>query len=170
MNTATTSRRAAFTLIEVLIVVTIIGLASAVIVPHMLSAGTLGVQSATRIVVADMMFAQNDAMAQQAGRQIMFDVAGNGYRLADAGGTTLSADWMGGVSENYAVDFDDDARFAGVAIRSADFGGDAVIQFDDLGAPDSGGTVELEFNDHRFRITVAEFTGRITVDRVTEGG
>jgi len=57
-----------------------------------------------------------------------------------------------------------------VEILSASVGGDNTIAFDDVGAPDTGGTIELRFNDHRYRITVAEFTGRVTVEKVTSGG
>jgi len=159
-----------YTLVEVLILVGILGLAAALVVPHMLAPGTLGVQSATRIIVADLIFAQNDAMARQTPRQMVVDVAANSYKLTDNNGATLDASWKGGDTQNYVVDFQHDARFSGVEILSASFGGDNTIAFDDVGAPDTGGTIELRFNDHRYRITVAEFTGRVTVEKVTSGG
>ncbi len=163
----TTRRCAAYTLVEMIIVITILGLVSAIVVPHMLTAGTMGVQSATRIIVADLIFAQNEAMARQTTRQVVFDVPGDGYRLADQAGVTIDAAWLPGDGNNYAVSFQKDSRFTGVRILSANFGGDATIVFDDLGAPDTGGTIELEYKEHRYRITVAEFTGRITVSKVT---
>ena len=64
----------------------------------------------------------------------------------------------------------DDERFQGVRIVSADFGGQPSIQFDDLGAPSTGGSVELEYDEQRYRVEVAAFTGRVTVEKVEPGG
>ena len=159
----------AFTLIEVLIVVAIIGIAGAVIVPQMLTSGTLGVQAAARMVIADILFAQNDAIAQQATRQVIFDTVGNQYRLADGAGNTLSVNWKGG-AENYIVDFANDDRFQGIQIQNVDFGAGAQnLVFDDLGAPASGGQLEVVFQGNVFQIDVAPFTGRVTIQQ-TAGG
>jgi len=170
MRSPQTPHGRGYTLVEVLILIGILGLAAALVVPTMLAPGTLGVQSATRIIVADLIFAQNDAMARQAPRQVVFNPTDDSYRLTDNAGATLDASWKGGDTQNYVIDFQNDARFQGVEIISASFGGDQTIAFDDVGAPDTGGTIELRFNDHRYRITVAEFTGRVTVEKVTAGG
>ena len=165
----------AFTLAEVLTVVTIIGIAGAVVVPQLLNAGSLGVQAATRSVVADILFAQNDAIATQATRRVIFDVTNNRYWLtADTsfamGGTlpnptnALSVTWKDGTGgPNYLVDFATDNRFQGVAVQNASFGGVPVLEFDALGGPTSGGTVDVIFNTTTLRVTVAPFTGRVTV-------
>lgn len=175
-NRATTRRpaRHGYTLIEVLITVTIMGFAAAVVVPNMLRGGTLGVQAGARMIIADLMFAQNEAMAQQSTRRVVFDASGNSYRIQKYDSATSS--WvleynpmLGGATgtPNYEMDFDDDGRFKGVDMVSADFGGSSTIEFDDLGNPSSGGTVRLRFDEHVFEINVAPFTGRVTVERVT---
>lgn len=156
----------AYTLIEVLIVVTIIGIAGAVVVPRMLAAGTLGVQAAARMVIADILYAQNDAVAQQKPRQVIFTPDADQYRLADAEGTTLHVNWRGGSSENYIVDFQKDSRFQGVDLVSADFDGETSLTFDDMGAPSSGGTIVIQFESTKYRINVAAFTGRVTVEKL----
>ena len=168
MLTSRTSRPTthAYTLVEVLIVIGIIGLAGAVVVPHMLAPGTLGVQSATRAIVADLIFAQNDAMARQTVRQMVVDPTTDSYQLTDRHGVMIDARWKGGQTNNYYVSFIEDSRFAGVDITGVDFGGDATVAFDDVGAPDTGGTIELRYREHRYRITVAEFTGRVTVEKL----
>ena len=158
------STRRAFTLVEILVVLMILGIASAVVVPQMLSAGQLGVQAAVRVVVADLLFAQNDAVTHQQPRQVMFDVAQNRYRLADAQGATLSVAWKSGQSENYVVDFSQDSRFNGVRLVSCDFGGQTTLAFDEMGGPSSGGNLVLAYNEQRFRVKVAAFTGRVTVE------
>ncbi len=168
MRSPIPARRAhAYTLVEVLIVVTILGVVSAVVVPHMLTAGSMGVQAAARAVVSDLMFAQNDAVAAQAPRTVTFLPAEERYELRDEEGNLLSAAWISGKQQNYTVDFTEDTRFQGVTIKSAAFGNDNEVTFDDLGSPDSGGEVIVEYNDQRYAIRVAAFTGRVTVTKLT---
>ena len=155
-----------YTLIEVLIVVTIVGIAGAVVVPAMLSAGSLGVQAASRMIIADLLYAQNDAVAKQRVRTVKFDVFADSYNLRDEDDKMLHAQWMGGSDENYIVDFQNDSRFDGVNITKVDFDGDAEVSFDELGAPSSGGVIELEFESEAYRINVASFTGKVTIERM----
>ena len=161
-----TRHHTGYTLVEVLIVVTILGVASALVVPHMLAAGTLGVQAAARIIVADMLYAQNDAIAQQRNRSVVFDTVGESYELQDENGDVLSVAWKSGQANNYEVDFTTDDRFQGVVIVSADFSGVSTLEFDALGGPLNGGTVVIEFQGTSYRVTVAAFTGRVTVEQI----
>lgn len=173
---ATTRRRPrhAYTLIEVLITVTIMGLAAAIIVPNMMQGGTLGVQAGARMIISDMLFAQNEAMAQQSTRRVVFDTTVNSYRVEkyDASSSSWVLEYNptlgggGSDKQNYITSFDDDSRFKGVEIVSADFNGSNIIEFDDQGSPSSGGTIRLRFEDHVYEIKVAPFTGRITVESV----
>ncbi len=163
--------RRAFTLVEVLVVVTIIAIAGAVVVPSMSNTGSLSVQAGARIIIADLLYAQNEAIARQRSRKVIFNTTTNSYRLATGDGTTLGVTWKGGVaaSGNYIVDFNIDDRFRGVKLESATFGDDAEIVFDALGTPDTGGSVDIVFNNFRYRVTVAAMTGRITVAPVNGG-
>lgn len=166
--------RSAYTLVEVLIVVAIIGIAGAIIVPNMLTAGTLGIQAAARMVIADILIAQNEAIAQQATRKVIFDSGNNNYRLTDGANATIAAPWrVGNVAANYMVDFDTDQRFGGVRIENVNFGGASELVFDALGAPLAGGQLELSYvgggENRRFRIQVGEFTGKVTVQEIDGG-
>ena len=174
---STTTRRrnkTGYTLVEVLVTVTVMGLAAAIIVPNMLQAGTLGVQAGARIIIADLLFAQNEAMAQQSTRRVVFDTDNNSYRVERYDSSTSA--WVlefnpsqgaGNNQQNYEVDFNEDSRFNGVEIVSAEFNDTSTIEFDDLGNPSSGGTIEIRFEEHRYEIKVAPFTGRVTVERIT---
>lgn len=160
-----------YTLIEVLLVVSILGIVSAAVIPSMLTAGQMGVQAAARIVVADLMYAQNEAIAQQSPRTVVFDVANDRYELRDQNGKVMTADWINGSANNYVVDFTKDQRFQGVSITAVDFGGSTPadklkVSFDDLGGPTSGGSITIKFDQQSYRIDVAEFTGRITVTSI----
>ena len=163
--------RQGFTLVEVLIVVVIIGIAGAIVVPNMLQGGQLGLQGAVRMVIADAVYAQNEAIAHQANRRIQFDLANNRYHITDGSGTTLNASWKAGADEgeNYFVDFDHDQRFQNVQLVAVDFAGTDTLEFDALGSPKNGGTVELSTGTFRYRITVAPFTGQITIAEVAGG-
>lgn len=150
--------------------VTILGIVSAAVIPSILTAGEMGVQAAARIIVADLLYAQNEAIAQQASHKVVFDMANNSYQLQDENGNTLTADWLSGSANNYVVDFNDDQRFQGVTITEVDFGlaTPSEIAFDSLGSPATGGSVTIQFDRQSFRIDIAEFTGRITVAQLNE--
>lgn len=166
----------AYTLVEVLIVVTVIGIASAVVVPHMLDASTLGIQAAARSVMADVIYAQNEAVVQQTRRRVVVDTTAERYWLVDPADPTqpLELDWRVGGGESF-IDFLTDERFRGVTLAKVTGGpgsytfieddGQVVFEFDELGSPIQGGgqSVGLVADDQRFVITVAEFTGRVTV-------
>ncbi len=161
----------AFTLVEVLVVVAIIAIAGAIVVPSINNAGSLNVQAASRLVIADLLYAQNDAVAQQKSRKVVFEPASNRYRLTALDGTTLGVNWKSGVAAtgNYVVDFGNDDRFRGIVLENINFGDDNQIIFDPLGGPDTGGSVEVVFGPNRYRIVVAAITGRITVAPVDGG-
>ena len=163
------ANRSGFTLVEVLVVLVIIGIAGAVVVPQMLSGGQLGVQAAARMVIADIIYAQNEAVARQSPRRVVFEPDDNRYLLTDTAGTTMTVSWKSGGQENYIVDFEQDQRFSGVTLENVDFGGTTIIEFDDMGSPTSGGTLELIAAGFRYRITVAAFTGQVTIESVPGG-
>ena len=161
--------RAGFTLIEVLVVVAIIGIAGAVVVPQMLSSGRLQIQAASRMVIADLLYAQNDAIAHQTSRSVVYDTTTNSYKVTDATGTALAVSWKNDAAANYVINFSQDSRFNGVTLSSPNFGGTSTIQFDALGTPSSGGTVDLVAGSTTYRVTVGAFTGRVTVAPVSGG-
>jgi prepilin-type N-terminal cleavage/methylation domain-containing protein len=159
--------RRAFTLMEVLVVVVILGIAAAVVVPQIGKPGTLTVQAAARSIVSDILTAQNESVARHASYTVSFDPTGNSYKIVDAGGTTLAATWK--TNGVYETDFDIDRRFEGVRISAADFSGKKTLSFDELGSPSSGGTVDVTASGISYRITVSPFTGRVTVAPLAGG-
>lgn len=152
-----------FTLVEILVMVTIIAIASAVVVPYMLEQGQMGVQAAGRIIITDILYAQNEAIAHQQSRRVVFDADKNQYSLTDETGEVLSVGWKGGTGPNYLIDFANDQRFSGVALGEIDFGGSTTIEFDALGSPTNGGTIDLSTDKVSYRISVAPMTGRVTI-------
>lgn len=71
--TPPTGRRSAYTLVELLIVVVILGILSAILIPSLSSAGVLRIQGALRMVISDITTAQADAIAFQQRRAVIFN-------------------------------------------------------------------------------------------------
>lgn len=168
-----------YTLVEMLIVIALLGLAAGMVVPSMDQAHVLRVQAGVRSIVADITFAQADALAYQEGRGLVFDVATNSYRIVSVMGNTIDPDtdvlWMNGFEDNrYIVQFGE-AAYADAVITDVNFDGNATLVFDQLGGPvlgpgtdepGAGGQVTIEGSGMQFVIDVAPFSGRVTVERI----
>lgn len=173
------SGRPGYTLIELLIVVGVLGLAAALLVPSIGQPDTLTIQGAVRRLIGDISFAQSDALAQQENRRIQFYSDGTGYILlrppydpnTDFVYDPLARQDNGGA---YIVDFEQDERFAGLSISSVNLDGGAdYLTFDELGGtvsggggPGTGGTITIESANATYQITVAPFTGKLTVQKL----
>lgn len=171
IRTRRIARARAYTLLELLIVVAILGIASAMVIPQMGSTNVLRIQAAVRTIVADINFAQSDALARQQARAIVFDPANNKYTLVEVPGNVINMvdDLM------YEVDFNNAVKFHSARIDSAAFDGDQVLIFDELGGPitvpgstvpSAGGKVVVSGSGSVFDINVEAYTGRVTVVRV----
>ncbi len=170
-----------FTLIEILIVVTLLGIAGALVIPAMGSTGALRIQAAVRTIVADITVAQSEAVAFQERRALVFNVEASSYRVISVPGNTLDPDSntlydpsrRGGL---YAVNFADEDRYGDARITAASFDGQPAIIFDSMGGPiadpgantpSAGGTITVTGGGQTFIIRVEAFTGRVTVTRQT---
>ena len=70
-----------FTLVEILAVVVILGIASAIIIPQMGTRDDMRAAAAARTLVADLIYAQNQAITSGRMVYVKFDVANNKYTL-----------------------------------------------------------------------------------------
>jgi prepilin-type N-terminal cleavage/methylation domain-containing protein len=192
MIDARTGRRRAYTLIELLIVVALLGLAGSLLVPYLVGRDSLRVQAAVRQIIGDLSFAQSDALAHQEFRRVHFFADGRGYCLLRVDETTLGTKFddlispeyiedplmTEGTEGRYIVDFAADDRYEGVRISDAEIdgmplaSGEADIVYDPLGGtivsagvPGLGGTIEVTAFDDVFEITISPFTGKLTVAR-----
>ncbi len=113
------SARAGITLIEVLITVTVMGIAGAMVIPAMSQVDVLKAQAAVRTLVADITFAQADAAATQERRVILFGAVGS---------VNNDGDWAIGAG-------------AGYSLMAPPFGANQVsLLFDGMANPTDPGT------------------------------
>lgn len=172
--------RRCYTLIELLLVCAILGIAGSLLIPHMVGRDIMACQAAVRLIIGDITFAQSDALAHQEIRRIHFNDDGLGYSISRVTQAQLaqpfdpdSADYihdpLGG--GEYLVNIGGDDRFAGVTIEDIDIdSGGSDLHFDALGgtltasgAVGVGGSIVVASPNDRYQITISPFTGKITV-------
>ncbi len=165
--------RRAYTLVEVLIVVVILGIAGALVVPSFASTDSLRVQGALRMLVADITVQQSDAIAYQSGRGIFFRQDGQdaSYVLADVVNSEL--DVTSPIAETRHLGGE---QFGWCHFDSIDFP-DHMIVFDELGGPVAApgsdvaapaGSITISGSHQRFKINLEAYTGRVTVQALAE--
>lgn len=81
--------RRAFSLVELLIVLSIVGVLAALIVPHLDPGMQSQLESAGEIVAGDLAYARSLAVANNSSYEITFNPSGNRYTLRHSGGNTL---------------------------------------------------------------------------------
>ena len=148
-------RRRGFTLIELVMVVIIVGIMSAIVAPRIFtSLAYHHVEAAAKRVQVDLELARRQARATSASQTVQFLVNADSYSLP----AMNDLDRPGSI---YSVDLSTAPYEA--SILSADFGGDAVLIFDGYGVPDSAGQVIVESGGYRRTIFVDAVTGRVTL-------
>lgn len=86
--TSHSALRAGFTLVELLIVVTIIGLMASVVLPAMNSASSVvSLEAMARTLAADLRIARHSAVQYNTSFAVTFDQTNNSYTVAESGGS-----------------------------------------------------------------------------------
>ena len=176
--------RPGFTLVEILVVVVILGIAAAVIVPSMGSRDDLRASAAARVVMADLIYAQNRAISTQQRHYIIFTTtAPQNYRLATSVTPLVDVPHPVTLANEYVQSFGTSAAGGLSTVTLGDvrfeLDGQTIISFDELGVPSyydtgtgtntalatSGGSgIEVRCGTHTLRIVVEPYTGEIRVE------
>ncbi len=158
-----------FTLIEIIMVVVILGIAALAVVPMLSSAADIQVRTAANMIAADLEYAKNMAITQQKNYSVVFDIVNETYEIRDDTATVIGHPVN--VGRDFVVDFANDGRLDQVDIALADFdpGSELTVTFDYLGGPYSGGdplnagSVDLQAGTFTMTVTVEPVTGYVKI-------
>ncbi len=172
----------AFTLVEMLVVLMILGIAAAVIVPMLSGNSQMQLTTATSQLASALMYAQTLAIATQQPVQIVFDTDAQTYEIQDQNGVTLYDPinkMPSGTADPtpylYRVDFSSDPDMKLVNIDSAGFDSQNSLWFDRLGSPYAGdiaspmplnvGSVTLSAQNSQSTVTISiePISGKVTI-------
>jgi len=171
-----TRARSGFTLVEILMVVVILGIASAIIVPQIGSQDDLRTAAAARLIIADLSYAQNRAIAQQKKHYVRF--FGQQYSVCDSTALTAIDHPLKPAqsSGKYVITFGPGGTngLEKSSIGTVDFASQTIIGFNDLGEPFafdgvtetplmSTGTIIVQSGDIPLTIQIEPFTGEASV-------
>jgi prepilin-type N-terminal cleavage/methylation domain-containing protein len=166
--------RPGFTLVEILTVIIILGIAAAIIIPQLGSRDDLRCAAGARLLMADLIYAQNRSIALQRMHFVKFDIAAQRYALLNSITPTETVIQHPVSKDVYVVQFGQGSSgLRDVKLESATFNGFAVLAFDELGVPHyydgsdvlpmTSGSVTLSSGTFSLTVTIEPFTGEINV-------
>jgi prepilin-type N-terminal cleavage/methylation domain-containing protein len=158
----------AFTLVEVVIVLMIIGIAAAIVIPMHVSAASTELKTAADMVASDLEYAKSLAISTGKSCYVVFDTSAESYCIKDSAGQVINHPVHIGAS--YIVSFAGDGRLDKVNIVSTTFGAN-TIKFDSLGSPYDGsgaalinGVVQLSAEEQTMKVKIEPVTGYISIE------
>jgi prepilin-type N-terminal cleavage/methylation domain-containing protein len=148
------ARRRAFTLVELVVVILLMGIFAAVAAPTFFDSLMFHrVESAARRFKADLELAQQTARLTSRAQTIT--VLGSTYSA------TASVTDFDRPGETYTVDLSQPPY--ALSVVAANFDGSTQITFDGYGRPSSGGTIILEIGTLRCTLDIDPTTGQVTI-------
>ncbi len=164
---STLNDRHAFTMVELLIVVLLMGIAAAVAVPLLTQTNATRLQAAARLLIADLGFAQVESITHAGDTCVVtFDTATATYTIArkSAPATPITNP---GDNRPYTTTFGAGraAEMAGVTIQGYSLDSDNVLGFGILGETDqaTAATITLQAGTSTLTIQVDPTTGEASL-------
>lgn len=162
---------AGFTLVELIVVIVILGIAAAIVVPMASSASGMQLRAAANMVAADLEYAKSLAIGtgQKHGWKFT-DSKSYEIVIVNPDNTTSVVRHPVKESFDYIVNFAGDGRLDQVSITSVDFDGGNIVGFDYLGTPSnsssglvSEGVITLTAGGVSKTVRVQPVTGFVTI-------
>ncbi|HUU30526.1 MAG TPA: GspH/FimT family protein [Phycisphaerae bacterium] len=162
---------AAFTLVELLIVIMILAIAAAIVVPNLGTAADSQVVSAARVLESDLGLARSLALTTQQTHSVVFSPDLQSYKVvADYGGGAYAAavavEHPVRVGARMETTLKKLGGMGAVVVAGVSFGGGATyVTFNSLGEASSAGSITLQAGGTQMVISVESLTGAVTVQR-----
>jgi len=166
-----------FTLIEILVVVVILGIASAIIIPQIGSRDDIRASAMARVLMADLIYAQNRAVATQRTHYVRFDpVAGRYEVLSSMLPETFINHPVNKTPFRVNLGAARSDGLQTVTLATADFDDQTVLAFDELGTPFAydeltgtmtamnAGAITLASGTFQITITVEPYSGELQIN------
>jgi prepilin-type N-terminal cleavage/methylation domain-containing protein len=169
--------RGGFTLVEILCVVLILGIAAAMIAPQIGTQGDVRAAAASRVLMADLMYAQNRAITTQAYHYLIYSPATQSYTLYYLSSGALTPVQQPVTLQNYTTTLNT-GELSDCSISGFNIGACNGIVFDELGSPhaydttvtsptslgvgaalSTAGTIEIQSGSQTVTVTVEPYTG-----------
>jgi len=181
-----TQRRRAISLVELLVVASLLAIVSVIVVPMSLNASDLAAEDAAGRIQADLSYAQSRAILLRSSQCFVCDTAQGFYYLAtaQAPATPISDPvshkpyrvFLRQACENQTLSTTPHVEaFPEVTLSSASFNSGATLTFNSLGVPLVGSTplaagrIEIEAGTRQLSIVVDATTGLASVQESTGG-
>lgn len=161
---------AGFSLVELILVITIMGILAWVAYPRLTVTTEIKLDAAARRVAADLRYAQNRSIGTRVVHGLLFDATAERYTVFAPTPATAAVD-PADRARPLTVDFTRRVEFKGVTIVSAAFGSTPGVKFDYFGVPrDTAGAdiaatgrVVLTCGGLIDTVEVTPGTGKVTV-------
>jgi prepilin-type N-terminal cleavage/methylation domain-containing protein len=171
-------RRAAFTLIEILCVVVILGISAAVILPQVGNRDDLRAAAMARVLTADLGYIQCRAVSTQRRQYVRFDLVNNRYEVLDQLTPTEQLITHPVDQTPFVVPLGEGRsdNLKDVVFDTVSFDTHTILMFDELGAPYAyngttntasaliAGSIVLRSNAYTLTITVKPFSGELQIN------
>jgi len=143
--------KTAFSLVELVTVLTIVGILAAVAIPRFASAGVKQrVDAAARRVITDLNLVRRFAFQSGAGQMVEFDLDAESYLFSGMEDPTLPG-------ERYRVSLSEEPYL--VEIKSANFSGTDAFKYNGYGIPDKGGVIVVGAGEEQRSVIVDPDSG-----------
>ncbi|MGD2018522.1 MAG: GspH/FimT family protein [Planctomycetota bacterium] len=155
------ARRAGFTILELLIVLALLTITASVGIPAYFARPAVTLDSAARLLAADMREVQNRAALYQLPLHLEFPEDGTGYRGVHSDGDPLHSPYCDGP---YVRDYPADAVFEGVRVLSVESPAGRRVSFDGRGLASSTARVVLSFAGDTCTLKVRAGSGLVEIE------
>lgn len=159
-----------FTMVELVLVLTILGLLAWIAYPKFATYYEIKLDAAARRLAADLRYAQSQSIGTRKTHGLLFEPARGRYTVFSQTPATPVTD-PADRSKPLQVDFSTRTEYQGVVLASAAFGSTPGVRFDYFGVPldtagvelASPGRVVLTYQGYADTIEVTPATGKVTV-------